>query len=234
LRQLLVAEVRGLVRMCLRVFWRTTLLLAVPGFLYFMSTLLRGQGSGDRNEPLGAGMLVTALLVYGGVALLYGACGGLVVAGLAGLWRLFGGWMFLPVGVALAVFLGLSWLSEGLFSQQVDNLQAAITHVRQQEGFPDTGVAMAGARVADAGPLVVLLLLFILPFLLVEATIVLLSPKVLWELALLAVMVGGLFLLTTVLTLVISLPVLGWSLVKRVRARHRFVAPDAQPAIPSA
>jgi hypothetical protein len=116
--------------MCFRAFWRTTLFFAVPGFLSFTLTFLRGQWGGDRNEPLEAGTLVTALLVYAGMSLFY-----------------------------------------------------------------------------------------------------VLAPKVLWELALLAVLVGALFLLATVLTLVISLPVLGWSLVKRMRARHRFVAPDAQPAI---
>jgi len=232
LRQLLITEVRGLVRTCFRAFWMTTLFFAVPGFLYFTLTVLRGQPGGAGHEPLDAGTRVTALLVYAGMSLFYGAHGGLVAAVLAGLWRLFGGWMFLPVGVTLAVFLGLGWLSEGLLSHQVDNLQAAITLVRQQQGFPETGVALSGARVAHAGgPIVALLLLITLPFLLAEAIVILLAPKVLWELALLAVLVGGLFLLATVLTLVISLPVLGWSLVKRVRARHQFAAPSAQPAI---
>jgi hypothetical protein len=227
LRQLLVIELLGLLRTCFRAFWRSTLLLAAPGFLYFMATFLR-----NRHEPLTPGMGVTAVLVYAGMSLFYGAHGGLVAAVAAGLWRLFGGWMFLPVGVTLAVFLGLGWLFEGPVSQQMENLQAAIRLADQQNGFSNTGVALSGARVAHGGgPFVALLLLIELPFLLAEAITLLLEPQVLWELALLAVWVGALFLLATVLTLSICLPVLGWSLVKRVRARHRFAAPDTQPVV---
>lgn len=223
LRQLLAAELRGLIRTCFRVFWKATLAFAVPGFLYFTATFLSGYLGEDRQEPVEPGMVVLAILVYAGMSLFYGAYGGLVAAVGAGLWRLFGGWMFLPVGVTLAVFLGLGWLFEGVVTQQMEDLLGALVVSGQQHGFPNTMAALSGARVAHAGgPIAALLLLLALPFLLMDAIVILLAPSVLWQIVLLAMLVGGLFVLATVLTLAICLPVLGWSLVKRVRARHQF------------
>jgi hypothetical protein len=228
LRQLLAAELRGLVRTCFRAFWMTTLCFAVPCFLYFVVSYVRGYQ--ERQEPLTPGMLALALVVYAGMALVYGGQGGLAAAVISGLWRLFGGWMFLPVGVTLAVFLGLGWLFEGVVGQQLEELVTSLVVSGGQHGFPNTAAVLSGFRVAHAGgPIVALLLLLALPFLLMDAIVILLSPLVLWDLALLALLVGALFLLATTLTLGICLPVLGWSLVKRVRARHRFGAADPQP-----
>lgn len=225
IRQLLLAELRGLIRTCFRAFWRATLVFAVPGFLYLTVSFLRGYLGEDRQEPFQFSTVVIGILVYAGMSLFYGAYGGLVAAVVAGLWRLFGGWMFLPVGVTLAVFLGLGWLFEGVVTHQMEDLRGALVVSGHQHGFPNTMEALSGARVAHAGgPIAALLLLLLLPFLLMDAIVILLDPSVLWQLALLAMLVGGLFVLASLLTLAICIPVLGWSLVKRVRVRHQFVA----------
>jgi len=232
IRQLLIAELRGLIRTCFRAFWRATLFLAAPGFLYLTVSFLRGSPGQDGQEPLQFSTVVIGILVYAGMSLFYGAYGGLVAAVGAGLWRLFGGWMFLPVGVTLAVFLGLGWLFEGVVTHQTEDLLGALSVSARQHGIPNTVSMMSGARVAHAGgPIAALLLMLLLPFLLMDAIVILMDPSVLWQLALLAMLVGGLFVLATVLTLAICIPVLGWSLVKRVRARHQFVSSDAQPAV---
>lgn len=225
LRQLLAAELRGLIRTCFHVFWKATLVFAVPGFLYCLVVFLRESLGQDRQEPLDFSTLVLAILVYAGMSLFYGAYGGLVAAVGAGLWRLFGGWMFLPVGVTLAVFLGLGWLFEGVVTHQMEDLLGALVASGQQHGFPNTLAVLSGPGMAHAGgPIAAVLLLLLLPFLLADAIVILMEPSVLWQLVLLAMLVGGLFVLATMLTLAICIPVLGWSLVKRVRARHQFAA----------
>ena len=117
-----------------------------------------------------------------------------------------------------------------MVTQQIEDLLAALAVSGHQHGFPNTLAVLSGARVAHAGgPIAGLLLLLALPFLLMDAVVILLDPSVLWQLALLAMLVGGLFVLAAMITLGICIPVLGWSLVKRVRARHRFVSSASLP-----
>ena len=212
--QLLKAEARGLLRTCWRAFWRTTLVVATPLAPYLIFCLFTDEGEKT------VGTLLVGIPICMGVALFQAVPVGLVGAALVGMWRLFGGWMFLPVVLAPLVLVGVGWLFSGLVHFQMDNFwQAASEEARRQL---DQSSFLNGVRAPGGALFAAILLVLLVPFVLITTLSVLFAPKVLLHLFLLLLLVGGLFLLAMLLTLTLCLPVLGWSLVKRIRARHVF------------
>jgi hypothetical protein len=198
---LLKVEALGLLRTCWRAFGYTTLLSAAPIALRCVQGLHDAR-PGDYLASIG-------------LSLFLGAMVGLVAAVFVGLWRLFGGWMVVPMIVTPLVFMGLGWLFSGLVDWQTDNFWRVVhEHPLYQSGqeFMNT----------PSGPGGILVVFVALPVLLVNALLILLTPKVLLHLALLLLIVASLILLSTLLTLGLCVPVLGWSMVKRIQSRNVF------------
>ncbi|HEX8822178.1 MAG TPA: hypothetical protein VF794_19790 [Archangium sp.] len=206
--QLLKAEALGLLRTCWRAFWCTTLIIAAPIALY----CLHSPSATRPGDDL-AGL---------GISLFLGALVGLVAAVLMGLWRLFGGWMVVPMIVTPLVFMGLGWLFSGLVDWQTDNFWRIVA----QHPLHHSARDFMGT---PSGPGGIFFVVMALPLLLVNAIFILLTPKVLLHLALLVLIVGSLILLSALLTLVLCLPVLGWSMVKRIQSRNVFSRAVTRP-----
>src|SRR5262249_9513156 len=163
-----------------------------------------------------------SLVVLIGFSLVYVLPFSLFVGGLGSLWRLLAAWTFLPIVVTPLVIYCLFWaFSVVLHGQGMDIFQA-LSQAYEQKGMPHTVDALGGARVAHAGgPAAIIILVFLIPFVLMDALQLLGDPNVLWQLFQFILCLGGVILLSSLITLVLTLPPLVIVFIKRLKRRYR-------------
>jgi len=169
------------------------------GLALFAAVLLNPS----RPEPLTAAS-VTATLV---ASLVYAALPGLVASAGAVLFRLAGGWAFLPLAVFPLVLFVVLRLGRGVLAEQGQDILNALG-VQLQGRI----AALHGVRIHSAEELVVVLLFY--------GLYAALQPPVLWELFQYLLLVVALIALALLLTCVVTLPPLVFAVMRRMRQRY--------------
>lgn len=211
------AEAAGMARVFLRAGGFTAMAASALLFLWFLYALyVAGSGTGPSPGALPA-------VVAFGLALFYGGCAGVAVGLFAALWRLFGGWLLLPLFVTPLLVLGAFWLASGWLSGEARDILDAILAAARSHGTRYTEASLGGLRVAHAGggPLMLILLAIALPFILADALAILFHPTVLWQFAQFVLATGFVGSVASALAALLCLPPLLVSLVRRARRRYQ-------------
>ena len=195
-----------------RTFLRSFVVVGAALALWFNVLLLKD----GVKSPLDA---IVGVLVALGFAATYAASIALAAAAVSLGWHLFGAALIVPFLLTPVLLFLVFWLGGGF----VRDLAGELLHALQASAQAAVdGSAFDALRVAHAGgPAALIILLIVLPFVIVKALPVLLGPMVLLSLLKLVACLAFLSLVAVVLTVAVSFPALGWSLVRRVRARQR-------------
>ncbi len=169
------------------------------GLALFAAVLLNPS----RSEPLTTAS-VTATLI---VALFYAMLPGIVAATGVAMFRLAGAWAFLPVVVFPLVVLGVFWLGGGVLAGQEDHIWSAFG--AELKGNVSV---LGGIKVHSIQELMLVLLLY--------GLYSALQPPVLWQLFQYLLLVVTLVGIALLLTCVITLPPLLFSIARRTRLRY--------------
>ncbi len=171
----------------------------------------------SRSAPLTAATVMGTLVM----ALVYAALPGLVVAAGAVLFRLAGGWAFLPLAVFPLVLIATLWLGRGVLAEQGHDTLIAFGDQlgRILEHFPALAPTLKGVRIHSFAELAVVLGMLLLLGL-IAGLISALQPPVLWQLFQFLLLVATLIAVALLVTCVVTLPPLAFAVVRRTRQRY--------------
>jgi hypothetical protein len=177
-----------------------------------LALMLYALVTGDIETSSAAEWLLVALVGFG-YAVFLGGCAGLAFGVLRLLWFMVGGWIALPfVTVPLFAWLAVWLLSDFLYAQLADVGNAMLEAGADHEWV--TGSIGPAARI---GPVI---LVVALPLLVIDLGAIILDPRVLWQIAIMALDVGLVITLGAIVPLVASSIVLVAVYVRRFRRRH--------------
>src|SRR5688572_24616350 len=196
MRQFAWADARATMRTAVRAFAWTT---SGVGIALFAAAVLNPS----RVEPLTVASAIATLVG----ALVYAALPGLVVATCAAVFRLAGGWAFLPLFVFPVIALGVFWLGRGMLAAQGQDILSALG--AQLKG---NWSALGGLRIHEPYLLVVVLLLY--------GLYSALQLPVLWQLFQYLLLVGAFTAIALLLTCMVTLPPLLWAIARRTAWRY--------------
>ena len=195
-----------------RTFWRAFVVIGAVLLVAFEFMIFKGGVEGALDATV-------AFVVALGFAVAYALVMALAVTAVVAGWHLFGASVALPI-VLLPFFL---WVSFWIGGDLVRSLVLDLWHALAQSAgaaWERGDFDLLGAA-PHAGPLVLLLIVVQLPLVLLNMLSVVFGPSVLVPMVKLLLWIALLVAVAAVLTVLVSLPVLGWSLVRRVRARQR-------------
>jgi hypothetical protein len=196
MRRFAWADAKATARTAVRAFAWTT---GGVGIALFAAAVLNPS----RVEPLTA---ISVIATFIG-ALVYAALPGLVVATCAAVFRLAGGWAFLPLVVFPVIALGVFWLGRGMLAAQGQDILSALG--AQLKGNLS---ALGGLRIHEPYVLVVVLLLY--------GLYSALQLPVLWQLFQYLLLVGAFTAIALLLTCMVTLPPLLWAIARRTAWRY--------------
>lgn len=183
-----------------------------------MTFLVREMASAE-------GELAPKLIACVVVTVMYAAPIALVAGVLRGVWRMVGGWLFLPLilvplTVALAFWIGSGWLASEA-KAVVDELVLS----GKEHGFEHTMSAAPALKVAHAGaPGAVIALVILLPFLAADLFWILVDFDFLLSLLRFFFSVGLIAFLGALPSILVSGTVLGIVFVRRLKHRYERFA----------
>jgi hypothetical protein len=179
-----------------------------------------------KNVPAIEGPLAMKLVACVVVTLMYAVPIALVAGAMRGIWRMVGGWLFLPLTlVPLAVLLAF-WIGSGwLFDQGIRVLEELLLAGKEQ-GFEHTKSMASVAQVAHAGaPGAVIAVVMILPFF--AADLFLVDLDFLWSLLRFFFSALAVAALGAIPSLLASGTVLAVVFVRRLKQRYVTFAKSA-------
>lgn len=199
-----------------RLLWAAFFGAAKRGFLWVggasLLLMLYALVTGDIETSSAAEWLLVALLSIG-YAVFIGGCAGLALGTLRMLWFMVGGWLALPfVTVPLC-----AWLTVWLFYDFLIAQLADVGHAMIEAGADHEWVTGSIGPAARIGPII---LVVALPLLVIDLGAIMLDPRVLWQVAIMAFDVGLVITLGAIVPLVLSSIVLVAVYVRRFRRRH--------------
>ncbi len=199
-----------------RLLWAAFAGAAKRGFLWVggacLALMLYALVTGDIETSSATEWLIVALLALA-YAMFLGGCAGLALGALRMLWFMVGGWVALPV---VAVPL-CAWLTVWLFYEFLIAQLADVGNAMIEAGADHVWVTGAIGPAARIGPVI---LVIALPLLVIDLGIIMLDPRVLWQIAIMAFDVALVITLGAIVPLLASSIVLLAVYVRRFRRRH--------------
>lgn len=199
-----------------RLLWTAFFGAAKRGFLWVggacLALMLYALVTGDIETSSAGEWLIVAVLAVA-YAVFLGGCAGLAIGTLRLLWFMVGGWIALPV---VTVPL-CAWLTVWLFYDFLISQLADVGNAMIEAGADHVWVTGSIGPAARIGPVI---LVVALPLLVIDLGIIMLDPRVLWQVAIMAFDVALVITLGAIVPLVASSIVLVAVYVRRFRRRH--------------
>jgi hypothetical protein len=171
----ILSELRELLYAFINMFWKSTVITSILLFILLEILIWNSEPSPASSEKLEKVNSILQLLVVMGMALFYSLPVGVIAGVTRVVWRLCGVWILFPlIVVPLSLVLSF-WLFNNWLHSEALNVVQALKVSAHTNGLEYTSNALGGGVGVHAGPLALILLIFLLPFMLADLFFILID-----------------------------------------------------------
>jgi hypothetical protein len=171
------SEMKNTFALFIKIFLKTAIITTILFFI-LLEILVRINAGASQPSPSPVLDFVIETLVILGFAFVYSLPVAIAAGGIKVLWKLCGIWSFVPLILIPASLVLVFWLSSDWLYSAALNVILEIERSAQRHGMESTATALGGGGV-HAGPIAVIFLVILIPYLLKDAFYILTDAAVL-------------------------------------------------------